>query len=292
VAGTRFCHILRGTTVSAIVDDVASWEVAKELLLDGFQYSRFLDAYVRDEPGPWIHHDSLIDATCRIAWLDRQRKEDLQLNFKPQPWEQLIKVLREMGHQEGAKKVAIAKQARICKSTRISALAHWLYGISCRYGYQPGWLILWAIGAALLWAGLFKVGAVYGVMAPADRHMVEEVRDIACRPEHGGNWTKCASLHRRGYPSFDPFVYSFDLILPVIATQQTKDWAPLTTVPCRDVNVLGLCKQRFSKAITTSTSGYWPSGLFFWLMARAETLLGWFVGLWFVAIVSGIIKKD
>jgi hypothetical protein len=158
--------------------------------------------------------------------------------------------------------------------------------IPTRLAHTVGYWCCFALGRTV------QGRAVYGVMAPADRHMVEEVRDIACRPEHGGNWTKCASLHRRGYPSFDPFVYSFDLILPVIATQQTKDWAPLTTVPCRDVNVLGLCKQRFSKAITTSTSGYWPSGLFFWLMARAETLLGWFVGLWFVAIVSGIIKKD
>jgi len=112
--------ILRGTTVNAIVDDMASWKVAHELLLDGFQYSRFIDAHMMDEPGIWTPEVSLTDATSRIAWLDRQRKEDIQIDFKPQPWEQLVKVLREMGHQEGAKKVAIAKQERIRKSTRAS----------------------------------------------------------------------------------------------------------------------------------------------------------------------------
>jgi hypothetical protein len=257
---------MRATTVAFLGDDLDSWKIAKQLFLDGFQYGRFIDAYLMDEPPNWTHHISPTDADGRIAWLARE------LEFKPHPWEQLAKVLREIGHQ-GAKKVAIAKQERIRKSTRLSALGHWLYGISCSYGYRPERLILWAIVVAMVWAVLFQIAGSAGVMAPTDRRVFEEVKDIACRPEYGGNWTTCQTLHHHGYPSFDPIVYSFDLILPVIATQQTKDWAPLTTI--------------------SSASGYWPWVVFFfWLMARFETLLGWIFGLLFVAIVAGIIKKD
>jgi hypothetical protein len=233
VTGAVESIIMRVATITAIADDIKSWGIADQLLLDGLQYRRFIDAHLEDEPDVWSHHISPTDAASRIAWLDRQREQDLGLEFKPQPWEQLITVLREVGHQEGARQVAIAKQERIHKSTRISALLHRLYGITCRYGYRPSWLILWAIGVAVVGAVLFKIAGSTGVMAPTDRRMFEEVKDIACRPEHGGNWTTCPTLHRRGYPSFDPTVYSLDLILPVIATQQTKDWAPLTTVPCQ-----------------------------------------------------------
>src|SRR4051812_2981798 len=149
--------------MTAIADDMESWEITDALLLDGFQYERFIDAYLEDQPGVWTHHISRTDAKSRIAWLERE------LDFKPQPWEQLAKVLRDIGHQEDAKKVAIAKQERIRKSTHVSALVPWLYGITCRYGYRPSWLILWAIGVALVWAVLFKMAGSNGVMAPTDR---------------------------------------------------------------------------------------------------------------------------
>jgi len=99
-----------------------------------------------------------------------------------------------------------------------------------------------------------------------DRRITEEVKDIACRPERGGNWTTCSSLHRHGYPSFDPILYSLDLILPVISTQQTKDWAPLTTTPCREITWSGRCQHSLEEEVMSNTSGYWwPAGVLFWL---------------------------
>jgi len=286
VTGKADRIVMRATTVAFLGDDLDSWKIASQVFLDGFQYGRFIDAYLMDEPPDWTHHISPTDAGGRIEWLARE------MDFKPHPWEQLIKVLRDIGHHEGAKKVAIAKQKKTRKSRRVPRVLHWLYGISCRYGYRPTLLILWAIGFAVAGAVLFKIAGTNGVMAPTDRHVFEEVRDIACRPEHGGNWTTCASLHRLGYPSFDPVLYSVDLILPVVATQQTKDWAPLTTEPCRDTNFLGLCKEHLPQGVISSTSGYWWPGGLFWLLARFETVLGWIFGLLFVAIVAGIIKKD
>jgi hypothetical protein len=232
------------------------------------------------------------DADSRIAWLDRQRERDLRTDFKPQPWEQLIKVLREIGYEEGAKRVAIAKQDRIHKSRRVAEALHRIYGRLSGYGHRPSRLIAWALGVAVLGAILFKAAAILGVMAPTDWRVIADTTDPMCLPERGGNWTTCQSLHRRGYPSFDPIVYSFDLIIPVIATQQTKDWAPATRWKCRQPDFLGICERRLEPGVVSDTSGYWPLGLLFWIFARLETLAGWAFGLMFVAIVSGLIKRD
>jgi hypothetical protein len=59
-----------------------------------------------------------------------------------------------------------------------------------------------------------------------------------------------------------------------------------------DINNFGFCKDHFPQSVITSASGYWPWGVFIWLMAKVETLSGWIFGLLFVAIVAGIIKKD
>jgi hypothetical protein len=292
VTGALHRITLRGATVAALVDDMPSWRVARELLLDGFRYSRFIDTDIQDGTEEWAPHASPTDAKPRIDWLERQRKDDLHKYFKPQPWEQLIKVLRDTGLQDGARTVAIAKQKWIRKSRPWAQVLHRIYGVLCGYGYRPVWLIGWAVGVAVIWAVFFLAAERLGVMAPTDWRVVAEATDLGCRPELGGNWTTCQGLHRRGYPSFDPVVYSFDLILPVIATQQTKDWAPATTLRCTHRNELGFCEQPIAAGVISSTSGYWLPGVIFWLLARIETIAGWAFGLMFVAIVSGLIKKD
>jgi hypothetical protein len=292
VTGAAKSITLRAASVAAIVDDMDGWKIADELLLDGFRYNRFVDTNIQDGSEVWVHHSSPTDSKSRIEWLDRQRAEDPTTDFKPQPWEQLIKVLREIGLEDRAKTVAIAKQDRIHKPKRLSEALHRIYGWLCRYGYRPSLLIVWALLVALIGAILFQRAAVLGVMAPTDWRVIADTTDPGCRPERGGNWTTCQSLHRRGYPSFDPVVYSFDLIVPVIATQQTKDWAPATTWRCQHRNLLGFCVLPLQENVISTTSGYWWLGLAFWLLARIVTLAGWAFGLMFVAIVSGLIKRD
>jgi hypothetical protein len=94
-------------------------------------------------------------------------------------------------------------------------------------------------------------------------------------------------LHRRGYPSFDLTV--FDLIVPVDAAGMGRG---LSSLPLPRADRFGFCERPLPEGVVSTTSGYWPLGLFFWFMARVETLLGWAFGLMFVAIVSGLVKKD
>jgi hypothetical protein len=298
---------LLGLHVAMLVDDIESWEKADgRLVLDGFRYDRIAGERFHDRTSGWVE-GAPVDSKSRIRWLYRQRPEDLGTRFKPQPWEQIIKVLREMGHQEAAKEVAIEKQRCLEAAKKIAFKKQewprrslpllrwrllWLYGKFCRYGYRPELLIVWALGFAVGFALIFKLGGYLGVMGPTDRRIIEEVKDGACRPEYGGNWTTCSTLKNRKYPDFYPLIYSFDLMFPFFATQQSKDWAPLIVKPCSAINRIGLCRDPLAPDVTATTSGYSPLGSFFGLIARLENLLGWIFGFGFVAVVSGLIKKD
>ena len=91
---------LAGDAGGDLCDDAESWKAgAEKLALDGFIYDRLAGS-------------APTDADARVEWLCLQRPDFLG-GFRPQPWEQLIAVLRAMGHPEEARKVAIAKQRRL-----------------------------------------------------------------------------------------------------------------------------------------------------------------------------------
>ncbi len=97
---------LAGCHAHEIVDHPSSWPhkgagraTLAYIHLDGFTYGRMIgrDAY---------------DAATRKRWLDRQPPADRGAGFKPQPFEQLIKVYRAMGHEDRAREIAKFKQQR------------------------------------------------------------------------------------------------------------------------------------------------------------------------------------
>ena len=75
-----------------LLDNEASWPAPGNLRLNGFVY-----ASIGSDP---------IDAKARLAWLARQPSTP----FRPQPYLQLAKVLRESGHEPAAKRVLIEKE--------------------------------------------------------------------------------------------------------------------------------------------------------------------------------------
>jgi hypothetical protein len=167
---------LRGAEVGSLSDDEGSWPGAN-LVLDGFRYDRF--------------DGSPTDANARINWLKMQIPEHLGPEFKPQPWEQLAKVLREMGHGEEAKIVAIAKQDQLTGLTK-SWLGRWgrrFLSLISGYGHEPGRLAICAAIICLAWTLLYA-----GL----------DVGQSACPPGSfcWGNFGR-------------PFAYSLDVILPI-----------------------------------------------------------------------------
>jgi hypothetical protein len=243
---------LSSMQVGTLCDDASSWMKAREhLVLDGFTYER-------------IAGDStLTSAPARIAWLDLQLPEHLSKEFRPQPWEQLIAVLRAMGHPNEARTVAVEKQKRLLKAGRIpfgARTLHRLYGVFVGYGYRPLRLLVaigavWIVPAALYWAAVNPdwFNAQARILVPATGRANAPNRD------------------RLVYRDFDAFVYSADVLLPVIDFGYASEWKPVV----RDGKGNPLIWGRLLRYL------HW-----------FQILAGWVAGLLLITVVRNLIKKD
>jgi hypothetical protein len=227
-------------------DDLRSWDGARgKLVLDGFTYKRLAGG-------------APIDAAARIAWLELQSPRHLQDYFKPQPWEQLIKVLREMGHPGEARAIAVEKQERLRRAGRLprgTRFFHWMYGALVGYGYRPLRLLavtatVWLLSAAFYWAATNPApGRPYLLAPPLSNKRGNAPAD---------------------YPNFVPLIYSIDVLLPVIDLGYKEEWQPI--VSHDDNPILAGQVLRFL---------YW-----------FEIVFGWIAGLLLVGVLGNLVKKD
>jgi hypothetical protein len=266
--------------VAGLIDDEASWNKGKGLELDGFRYARFVrEPYLAD--GKWTN-PAPVDAASRIRWLDSLAKQHWRGNFKPEPWDVLITVLRETGHAEAAKEVAIAKNRRqLTQSGPLARLPHALYGRLYGFGYKPVYCLGWAAGICLIWAGLFWCGAEFGAMMPTDAKVMAEVKDSTC----AANWVNCGELIGR-YPTFNSLAYSLDYILPIVDLNQKKTWGP--QIVCKSDS---LCPSGMYVPLI-SDHPFSPIGAVVAILAFIENLFGWIAGGVLAAVMGGLIKKD
>ena len=144
--------------------------------------------------------------TAEFNGSDKQRSDDLSRDFKPQPWEQLVKVLREMGHDEDAKLVAIEKQDRLRRAGKIkwhTVPIHLLFGKLAGYGYRPMRTVFAMLAIWLVCAIFYFFAAWDGVFTPTNPRIFADSRFEPCTPQRGGNWTECdfAPLE---YTAFNP----------------------------------------------------------------------------------------
>ncbi|WP_340302698.1 hypothetical protein [Roseobacter sp. HKCCD7870] len=78
--------------------------------LDGFTYDRIIGAPT--------------DSAMRLQWLERG--DQIGGNFFPQPYTQLAKTLRNMGHERGARDVLVARDRKIAAAEWTRAPKIWL----------------------------------------------------------------------------------------------------------------------------------------------------------------------
>ena len=137
----------------------------------------------------------------------RQPPGHMAEDFRPQPFEQMINVLRAMGHEEDAKDIAIFKQDRLRPGRTAGTffafrplkwLMWWLYARLTGYGYRParmfGLLLLLWVGCSLFYAE----AARQGVFAPADPHLFLET-DLCRLPPAGWQLDRLRQDRRRIY---------------------------------------------------------------------------------------------
>ncbi len=325
---------LAGCHVHGLVDHSKSWprkrvrsdegrRLSAFIHLDGFTYDRFAGC------GDYA-------TTTRRKWLGRQSPRDLGVCFKPQPFEQLIKVYREMGDDGSAREIAKFKARRtyralfirlwhgwrdvpkIVKSRVLSPLntIAWPFAVAARVFYRAvasvflfaiwafvgfgtaywyGWgrlmlflLALWAAG------GLFyREAGVQGSFAPSNP-VIYLNNDLQAKC--GNNWTECKGTPPE-LPSFNPFIYSLDIMLPVLDLGQKRDWQPIdrpgkpvimvfptitwepgydlgSDIPDLTIEEEPLAEGTVDRIVTV------------------QTLLSWATLGLLIAMLSGLIKKD
>lgn len=274
--------------VGVMVDDPAAW--AKDSNLSGLVYKS-------------ISGSAPTDAARRIAWLKQQSDYALGVDkkkqgFRPQPWKQLQKVLREMGHEADARLVSIEFENQLLVADRIEQITdanktknvipfirrhflrclHRLLGTLAGYGYRPLRLFMSMVAIWLLFAAVYWHLALppYSAIGPTDP-LVFQNRDYrACTDASKGNWFLCNSLPAE-YTTFSPLAYSLDILLPLVDLGQEKSWGPLVPTP----------KQPMYGEFFSISAAH-----FVRLLNWIEILYGWVASLLFVAIVSGMSRRS
>ena len=190
------------------------------LNLDGFTYDRIAHFPPPDRaPGPAVEERSDRDAKARLAWLRRQEKRDGQ--FRPQPYRQLAKVLRAQGHEEAARKIAIAERDGMQPSAWLFRHLHTAFGTGFGYGYAPT-RAAWTLGTVLL-VGTFLVWE-----ARRQDVLVLTTSSATTVAAERNGWRSAVQVlpldqtqpELQCRDEIVPGLYALDLILPVIQLHQ------------------------------------------------------------------------
>lgn len=246
-------------------DDCQSWPEAGKLVLDGFTYERF--------------HACATDCATRRDWLKLQRPEHLSESFRPQPWMQAVQVLREMGHEDDARDLAVEREIARHDAERNPARKAWLamLHITVGSGYKPWKALYWSLAFFFVgWFTFWSANAL-GYMAPRDGSVIAYLSANPGKP-----------VPPR-YTEFNSFLYAADAFLPVIELGQDLAWEP-TTVRDPTARPLPTDLSAASRVIRWSAATFatgWHR-VVYW----AEEVLGWIFVSLFIAGMSGIMKKE
>jgi len=280
-------------------DDTSSWPEKGKLALDGFIYERFDDCDT--------------DFEARTTWLSLQDRHHLDSKFRPQPWIQAIKVLRDMGHDRDARNLGIEFEK--ARALRPSVRWYWklwhyftFFTVGC--GYKPEWAGVWSAVFILFGWLTFATAANLGFMTPRDGSVVAY---LAANPK--------APLPE-DYTRFNALVFAMDAYLPVIELGQDLSWEPSVAQrgglrPLEAGEGWFTCAKRLlsgqnavwkSRPAPHGTCGDANGGLVLgratamaeWLFRHGfhrlvywlDEILGWtFISL-FIAGMSGLMKKE
>ncbi len=301
---------LASASVGVLVDDADAW--GGYLVLDGFTYGSIVGG-------------APTSATARLAWLDKQRPAMSGLSgagtdFRPQPWKQLQKVLREMGHAEDARQVAVALEHRLRKAgligqspetlrywpawtnrprrwmyRKLACGFHWGFWALTGYGYRPMRLMLWMLAVWLGCAALYWCAALpqSNVFAPSDPLVFQNPAYAACVPG-----SAAAKAEQSKPAAAKPIQGAGNWYLCATLPQEYTGFSPLAYSLDVILPLVDLQQQKdWSPMIPTPKAVWWEelrgSG---WkhitrMVLWAETLFGWLASLLLVAIVSGLTKR-
>lgn len=275
-------------SVTVLADDSSSWPIDKRVDFDGTIYDRILG-------GP-------TDAKARLYWL--QIVSNFNGDFFPQPYTQLAKVLRDMGHDSDARLVLEKREQLLRKDLRkrwrkpenpakqnyivalgvdIAAGLHWLFFDQplkhlIGYGHRPFKSLVWlfAFWALAVWladkaweAGDFApasavIQATDEWQALASSDEINPAQAWSIRKENDDGTTTYVA--GQDWSTFNRYAYAADLVIPIIDLGQTDTWGPSTE------------------------RGIWGKRL--WRYGFLLQIAGWIVTALGAAAITGLIRRD
>lgn len=188
---------LRSACVGTLVDDEKSFPSKGNLYLQGFEYKE-------------IGLEAPTDAKTRTKWLNLQpvEKGNLQKPFHPQPYEQLARVLGNMGYDVDARRIQIQKVMDKKRYTNLNCsekILYYITGPTIGFGYFPFLALNWIYGFILLGCLMFCCGFQANVMTATKGSDYQNIRD---------------------YPIPNPLIYSIDMFVPLVDLHHAKYWLP------------------------------------------------------------------
>jgi len=268
---------LASAEVGDLVDDPESWRGDWPLYLDGFTYQRISGAFT--------------DSRQRLDWLAKGTV--WKGEFHPQPYAQLAKVLREMGHDRAAREVLVTQERLIACHARARLRAQplaerdgldralgvhtvrpraaglavwdWLKWSVVGYGHQPFRSIVWLLGLWGIAVILAQIVWASGAMVPASDVILtsDGWLAVAGQVDAAAVWAEGAG---RDWETFNAAAWAFDVVVPILDLGQVAAWAPST-----------------SRGI---------AGVTLWWGRWVLTIAGWVVVALAAAAVTGIIRRE
>ncbi len=223
LVGCQFTGIiLHDVQVGTFIDNASSYSAVKAgyLQIDGFCYQQL--------KGDWEEEDKV---KSRLMWLNLIGDND---EFHPQPYEQLMKVYRDMGHTNWARKVgfALEEKRRKCLQWLRNPLWkswQWILRLTIGYGYRPfraffGWFPVLVFIGSLFFGGALPCSKYFKDWAECDTwHMLP----LDTRVLLSDDW-KANKQIPEGYPPFITHLYAVEVVFPVLPLGQTDKWHPET----------------------------------------------------------------
>ena len=241
------------------------------IVLDGCVYRRLA------APADFAHRKSI---------LDHQIAAHLESDFRSQPWEQIAKVLREMGYLECATKITVTKQTYLRRSGELGPFRffHWLFGLFIGYGYRP---IRATVIIFLVWVFywlLYQNAYNHGVIVDAKDLLKTDPGVLDCDPTASNPTIGCSS-QRSDVSAFSAPMFAADFLFPFVDFRQGKDWAPAVIVP-QKVELGAKGRRKLSQFARSKYGEEIRRAIW------SEIVIGWLATALFAAVVARLIKKD
>lgn len=187
------------------------------ITLDGLSYERLRGPLAGPKRLIWLlqqpTHDLIRSERHDISRVG----DDASSGFKTQPWEQCARVLYKAGYRRDARYLLRMEQHFLRTHGRLNHFERaysMLLGLLVGHGFRPYYALLWALILTAFGGVVFDFGSRHS------QFVATEPR-VMLSPGYAPG-----SSVPKHYPALEPFIYSLDVVLPVIDLDQESYWIP------------------------------------------------------------------